>query len=207
WGGSWITLVPFHVRKIDAVEQHAQFRRPQNQSVPTGRRTLTIGCRQDKSSFLQALVENPKSILVPPQELDAVAASRTKHEQVARQRILIQVRLHQRRQRIESLAHVRRQRTDKNPSRQREAKHDGASKTVSSRRSSSASNPGLTRSTRPWRSTTSSAVSADAAASSVTGMNAGKGVGAERLSEDRRVATGVCTDFSRSRCAISRFQA
>src|SRR5262249_1348140 len=44
--------------------------------------------------------------------------------------------------------------------------------TVSSRRSSSASNPGLTRSTRPWRSTTSSAVSADAAASSVTGMRA-----------------------------------
>src|SRR5262249_19395245 len=176
--GRWslIALVPFDVPQINAVEQHGQFRRPQHQPVIAHHRTLAIRRRQNEASFLKPLIKKSVAVLVPPQQLHAVAAPRTKHEQVARQWILVQVRLHQRRQRIETFPHIGRQRADEDAARQRQAQHDGASNTAKSWRSASASKPARTRNTRPRASTTSNAKADDAAVAIITGRKAGAAV-------------------------------
>src|SRR5215467_9850947 len=167
-----VTLVPPHARKINAVEQHGQLRRSQHQTVFAHRRPLAIGRGQGEVPLLQSLVPDRVAVLVPVEELDPVAPPRAKHEKIARQRVLAQMRLYQRRQRVETLAHVGRQCAQEDPAGQGQAQHDGSSNRRTSWRSTSASKPARTRKTRPPVVTTSNTAE-DTIASTVTGRNAG----------------------------------
>ena len=54
---------------VDAVEQHGQFRGPQGDARLTRR-----GDRKGKSAFFETLVDDDEAVLVPVEQLEAVAA-------------------------------------------------------------------------------------------------------------------------------------
>src|SRR5262249_3348569 len=148
---------PFDARQIDTVEQHGQLCRPQHQAMLADARPLAVRDRQGEGALFQTLVPDGQAVLVPPEQLDAIAPPAAKHEQIAPQRTLAQVLLHHARQGIKTFAHVGRQRAHEYPAGQRQAQHDGSSNTRTSWRSRSASKPARTRRVRPVASTNSMA--------------------------------------------------
>src|SRR5271155_591344 len=76
---------------------------------------------------------------------------------MSRQRIGAQELANHLRQAVEALAHVGVPSAKKDANRQRQAQHEGASKTARRRRKVSASKPAGTRTTRPGPATTSNA--------------------------------------------------
>src|SRR5262249_48019147 len=203
-----VALVPPHARKIDAVEQHGQLRGTQEQTVLAHGRPLTIGRRQGEAPLLQPLVPDHVAVLVPVEKLDPVAAPRAKYEQVARQRVLAQMQLYQRRQRVETLAHVGRKCAQEHPAGQGQTQHDGSSNRRTSWRSNSASKPGRTRSRRRSATTISMAGGGTVPVSIASMTKAGVARSGEgNVVED--VGSGACFVASflcRSRRSISRRQ-
>jgi len=68
---------------------------------------LTFGLRPDEPVFFQTLLPQAKSVAVPIQNLDHVAPTIAKHEQVSGERIEFQPILDQNRQPVNCLSHIR----------------------------------------------------------------------------------------------------
>src|SRR5580693_155110 len=90
---------------------------------------------------------------------------------MSRQRIGAQELANHLGQAVEALAHVGVPSAKKDPDRQRQVQHEGASKTARRRRRVSASKPAGTRITRP--ATTTSSAAAAAVGATCTGTKAG----------------------------------
>ena len=100
--------------------------------------------------FFLLLVDDDESALVPVQQLDAVAALVAKHEDMAGQRIALQVLADLLGQAIEAAAEIDRLAAEPDADGGRKAQPGGASsRTASSCRNVGASKPGATRRRRP----------------------------------------------------------
>src|SRR5713101_2534673 len=89
----------FRATPIDPLQQHRQLCRRQH-----GRALLRP--RPYEPTSVQALGEQAQPVAVPPQDLHQIAAPPTEAKQVARKRVFIENRLHQRRQTVEPFTQV-----------------------------------------------------------------------------------------------------
>ena len=62
-GGSLIALPSLHVFQVDAVQEHRQLGRPQQQTMLPDRGPLAIGGGQAEGSFFESLVPDRQTVL------------------------------------------------------------------------------------------------------------------------------------------------
>src|SRR5271154_3244301 len=93
----------FDAPPIDPLEQHRQLR---------ARQTHRSAGRlwPYEAPALESLREQAQSVTAPPQDLDPVAAATAEHEQLARERILSELHLHEAGQPVKAFAQIRRTR-------------------------------------------------------------------------------------------------
>src|SRR5262245_48223406 len=89
----------------------------------------TAGPWPYEAASFQSLCKQTQPIPVPPQQLHAITAATTKHEQRTREWILRQLQLYQCCQAIEPLAHVCHAAAQPDPSSERQADHRTAAST------------------------------------------------------------------------------
>src|SRR5579885_2118728 len=166
------------LRYIDPIQHHGQLAGPQLQ-----RTRSFLRARQLKNPLLQPLVPQHKTIPIPVQNFQSVAAPRAKYKKMPAQRISANHRLHPFRQAVKPAAHVRRFHRQPNAralcaiQRPQTRKPDhAASTTPTSTRTCSRSNPCPTTRLRPLRSRISTraslgALGSGAAAATFTSTN------------------------------------
>ena len=103
-----VPFSPFYRLYFDAFQQQLEVRPRQLQLV-------IFGGGQLESSPLQDLVPDHKSVAIPDQYLDPVAALVEKKESLAAQQFVVDVLAHQATQAVEALAHVGRRAIQKVP--------------------------------------------------------------------------------------------
>src|SRR3954447_1365077 len=111
--------------------------------------------RQAKGPFLQTLVPETVARTIPVQDLHSVSLPVAEDKQVPRQRGLVEQLLGACRQAVERAPQVDGDRCHEHPHRRRRHQHDLSSRTESSRRNDSVSNPGPSRTDQPRGRTTS----------------------------------------------------
>src|SRR5579885_476548 len=173
---AWRALL---LRYIDPIQHHGhlagpQLKRPHSLFRP----------RQLKYPLLQPLVPQHKTILIPVQNFQSVAAPRAKYKKMPAQRIFANHRLHPLGQTVKPAAHVRRFHRQPDAHRlrpierpqTRKPDHPAASATANNARTCSRSNPCPTTRLRPLRSRISTraslgALGSGAAAATFTSTN------------------------------------
>src|SRR5438034_8460302 len=180
-GGPVIALRPPRVGPIEAVEQHGQLRRTQGHAG-----LARAGGWPAEGPLLEALVDDDEAVLVPVQQLDAVAALVAKHEDVSGQGIGLQVLADLLGQAVKAAPQIDRLAAEPDADGGRKAQHGGtSSSTASSCRNVAGSKPGGTRTRRPPVRTTST-LPARAGSSSGTTRTGTKWAGACRCCNCRR---------------------
>src|ERR1700676_2554108 len=130
-----------------------------------------------------------EAVLVPVQQLDAVAALIAKHEDVPGEGIVVEVLPHLLGQAVEAAAEIDGLGAEPDADSRREAQHGGRPSSRSRRcRSVAASKPGATRSVGPPASTSSMAAGVAETSSATTRTGTKVGVWASRRSRTRRQA-------------------
>jgi hypothetical protein len=121
---------------------------------------------------LEPLREQAQSIAVPPQDLHSIATPAAEHEQLPRERILVQAQLHERRQSIKALPHVRHPAGEPDLGSRRQPDHRRASALSTAVSRSPATSP-ITRTRAPHGSSISivdvTAAEGEALAATCTG--------------------------------------
>src|SRR5271156_3373971 len=97
--GPVIAFAAFDAVQVDAVQQHLQVGGADFHAA-------AVGLGETKTAKLQALVDNDITVLVPIEQLDAVAATIAKDKQLAGQRIALQLPANQLGQGIEAFAKI-----------------------------------------------------------------------------------------------------
>jgi len=93
--------------EVNTTQQIRQLRVGQFDSL-----LAALEIRKLKSASLQSLIKNAESVAIPEEDLDAVATTVEKQEQVSRQGILIKDRFRLTHQVIEAVAHLRGRRAE-----------------------------------------------------------------------------------------------
>ena len=65
-----------------------------------------LGCRPDESPLLQPLVKQAQTLAIPPQQLEPIPTTASKHKDLAGKRVFFQHMLNHRRHAIKAFAHV-----------------------------------------------------------------------------------------------------
>src|SRR5690606_2290289 len=155
-----------HAGQVHAIQQHG----------PLGRRDRhaclsLLRCREPERACFEPLVPQAQPVAVPVQELHPISPAIAEHEQMARERVLLQHVLHHRGQPVEAPPEVCRLEADEDLDLTGYAQHGPGSSAASTPRSVCGATPSGTRSTTPSGSTTSTHA---AAMETLTGTNCGR---------------------------------
>ena len=158
--------------EIDAIEQHDQVGRVDRHAGRFG----FARSREPERAFFQTFVNDEKSIGIPEEQLDAIAATIPKNEEMTAQGILPEHALDKMRETVEPLAHVRRFPCQEDADGGRQAQHRRASSTERTASRAIGSKPRVTRTVGPAGSTISigvvAAIGSAASCTTRTGKNA-----------------------------------
>src|SRR5262249_50872390 len=152
-GRAAIALAALHLLQDDTVEQHGQL----GGADLDASRAVIDHSGEAKHAFFESLIPQAPAVLLPREDLEAIANAVAENEPVPRKGIIAEGLADEGAETVERLAEIDDWQAEEDTDGRRQAQHDGSSRAARRRRRATGSKPWGMRRSRPLPRTSSSA--------------------------------------------------